>query len=320
MEENGMKVSVARRLGVALLYLAVHLGIGGCSSSEEEAGDLEATNEEQAANVEEDASQEASEEGNGGEELAQEAGNEAAPEEEVTNVPDQGVAEGEQVAEAPVEGQANSTEGDLQQIISEMNSGGNTAAAEAAPANAAPAPEAVPAPVAPVASASPALPEMGSKMPYIVQHGDTLAKIAQKVYGDTAMWQEIASFSGINNPKKIFPGDVVYYQLNDKTQAFAMAYDSAPRAEVVVQKGDTLASIAKRVLGASSEWKHLWRMNDGIDNPDRIESGMSLVYMTHSAQAQVVEKAKVITAQLKTKSIKVAKNTFVTVLNTVPAV
>jgi nucleoid-associated protein YgaU len=52
--------------------------------------------------------------------------------------------------------------------------------AEAAPVDAAPAPaEAAPVASAPAGSG---LPEMNSKMPYIVQPGDTLGTIAKKIF------------------------------------------------------------------------------------------------------------------------------------------
>ena len=74
--------------------------------------------------------------------------------------------------------------------------------------------------------AAPGLPELGSKMSYIVQKGDSLVKIATRIYGNPTKWTEIANFTGLANPKLIYPGDVVYYQLTDQTLAFASAYES----------------------------------------------------------------------------------------------
>ena len=70
-------------------------------------------------------------------------------------------------------------------------------------------------------AAAPGLPELGSKMSYIVQSGDTLANIAEKIYGDREKWREIAEFTGMANPNRIYPGDVIYYQLTDQTMAFS---------------------------------------------------------------------------------------------------
>ena len=121
-------------------------------------------------------------------------------------------------------------------------------------------------------------------MSYIVQKGDNLAIIARKIYGDMSKWREIANFTGITNPRLIYPGDVVYYQLTEQTMAFASSYEAAFRSEVVVQQGDTLSTIARRVLGNSADWKLIWRQNDGIDNPDTLTAGTVIYYIDASAQ------------------------------------
>jgi nucleoid-associated protein YgaU len=151
------------------------------------------------------------------------------------------------------------------------------------------------APVAPAAvgpSAGPALPEMGSKMPYIVQRGDTLAKIATKVYGSSDKWKDISNLSGLANPSRIYPGDVVYYTLDDKSQAFATAYESVQRGSTQVQQGDTLATIAQRVYGSSGSWKSIWRQNDNINNPDKLDPGMTVYYIQAGALSAAVKEVR----------------------------
>ncbi len=139
------------------------------------------------------------------------------------------------------------------------------------------------------ASAAPGLPELGSKMSYIVQKGDTLAKIATKIYGDPGRWTEIANFTGLANPRLIYPGDVVYYQLTEQSMAFAAAYESVTRAEVQIMEGDTLATIASRVYGSSANWKLIWRQNDNIANPDRLVAGTTLYYIEPGMLTSAVE-------------------------------
>ena len=140
------------------------------------------------------------------------------------------------------------------------------------------------------APAAPGLPELGSKMSYIVQKGDTLAKIATKIYGDPARWTEIANFTGLANPRLIYPGDVVYYQLTEQSMAFAAAYESVSRAEVQIMEGDTLATIASRVYGSSANWKLIWRQNDNIANPDRLVAGTTLYYIEPGMLSSAIEK------------------------------
>src|SRR5690606_38121943 len=127
------------------------------------------------------------------------------------------------------------------------------------------------------------IPELGSKMPYIVEEGDTLAKIATKIYGDMNQWLEIQELTSLKNANRVFPGDVVSYQLTETTQAFATAYESRRRRIVIVQAGDTLSTIAQRVYGAAGRWKFIWRQNHNVSNPDRLKPGMEIYYMEADA-------------------------------------
>lgn len=136
---------------------------------------------------------------------------------------------------------------------------------------------------------APGLPEIGSKMSYIVQKGDTLVKIAARIYGDPNRWTEIANFTGLANPRLIYPGDVVYYQLTEQSKPFAAAYASVTRSEVEIMEGDTLSSIASRVLGSPSNWKLIWRQNDTIDNPDRLAAGTKIYYVEPGSLSAAVD-------------------------------
>lgn len=177
-------------------------------------------------------------------------------------------------------------------------------AAEPAPAEplAAPVAEAAPAPTGSTSNpipfqpgGSPAgqgLPEVGSKMAYIVQKGDTLGKISSKIYGSPARWNEIAKLSGMQNPNRIYAGDVVYYTLDESAVAFATAYEKAQRSEEQVKPGDTLATIAQRVYGTTTAWRSIWRQNDKIDNPDIVPPGTTIFYLTEQQLSAAVQKAK----------------------------
>ena len=202
-------------------------------------------------------------------------------------------------AAAPAEASASAEAGTAAAPVAAMAS-----ASAAAPANAA-------APAAPASDkaegstaaalpqqpggtpASAGLPEIGSKMAYIVEKGDTLAKISQKIFGSPKHWQEMATLSGLTNPKRIYPGDVVYYTLDDSAVAFAKAYDAVQRAEEQVKPGDTLASISKRVYGESSGWRSIWRHNDNIENPDVVQSGSTVFYVPKGAVQAAMLKVKI---------------------------
>jgi LysM repeat protein len=274
------------------------LGAGGCSSSKqgEDSEQLESTDQEGQGEETAD---------NSGGEQGQNAGGENFNAENGTQE-NAGNAEG---------GEQQAGGNDLQEIISDMNqtnpNAGGAQAAEAAPANAVPA-QAAPVNAAPAAAAAPVaeqsttspgglvggmaglpagpgLPELGSKIPYVVRAGDTLGKIAAKVYGSQQRWKEIATLTGLDNPNHIYPGDVVYFQLTQEAVGFAQAYLNVTRQELTVQQGDTLATIAKRAFGSSKFWKQIWRENDHINDPDSLVVGQTVFYVTEAAMHAAVD-------------------------------
>lgn len=129
-----------------------------------------------------------------------------------------------------------------------------------------------------VASAPGALPENGAKMAYYIRPGDTMAIIAQQIYGNKAKWKELASQNNIVDPNRIYAGDVIYYTLNDQSKSFADRYETAAKKAITVASGDTLSHIAQRVYGSESEWRTLWKENPQLRNPDLIKAGMVLTF------------------------------------------
>jgi len=285
--------------------------LAGCSSQQQQATDEVAAEDGQDSGEADGQQASASTQGDpaGGDETA-------ATQQTAGNPTENGASGGENVvsnnAAPAAEGSAN---GDLQEIITEMNGDGSAKTAEnttgAAPTNeaAAPDPAAVNAsnpgaetaevPVTAGSEAAPAavptvagLPESGSKMSYVVEAGDTLAKIATKIYGEQKRWKDIAGLSGLDNPNHIYPGDLVYYSLDDASKSFAANYESIKRSQETVRDGDTLAAIAKRVYGNSNLWKHIWRQNDHIDNPDKLSAGMTVYYMDRGAIKTALNKIK----------------------------
>lgn len=293
--EVPMKTRSKHFIGVFVLYLLMAMGMSSCSSTQQEAQELE--NTEQSDQNAEGNMDENMDNGLANEEnFEAENMNEENMNEEYMN--DENLNNGEDTA--------TETENDLQNIISEMNeSESNQPAAENVPSmendanmvanNPNPASESLmqeqmattsEGGVIAGAAGNPAaqgLPEIGSKVPYIVQSGDTLGKISNRIYGTPARWRELANLTGLENPNHIYPGDVVYFQLTAEAVPFATAYVNATRQETKVQPGDTLASISKRAYGSSKYWKSIWRQNDQINNPDQLEVGQVVYYLTDAA-------------------------------------
>lgn len=136
------------------------------------------------------------------------------------------------------------------------------------------------APVGPTA-----LPEAGSKMAYYVVRGDTLAEIAQKIYGSRNKWKSLRSENGLTDANKIYPGDVIYFTLNESSKAFAEKYELSNRQVYKVAKGDTLSQLAAKFYGTQGAWRTLWKENPQISNPDRILVGMVISFRAASKVA-----------------------------------
>ncbi len=134
-------------------------------------------------------------------------------------------------------------------------------------------------------------------LPYYVQAGDNLARIGKKIYGSRTSWKIIAELNHIVDPNKIYAGDVIYYEVTDKSKIFAETYENAPRAKIIVKKGDTLTQISKVVFGRAKDWRVLWKENPQILNPDRIKEGTSVYFrpkaLTADASAYInIDKEK----------------------------
>ncbi len=335
-----MKRSLVKLVSLSYLMIATNFMAISCSSSEDGAEGEEVVAEEgnEAADADAEGNAEGNvannEEGNnananvannetgaeGGNNFGAE-GNQAATNEFGNGA--EGTGAGDNLAGAEG-GNAAVPAGDegVNQVIEEMNAGAGTDGVAAVPAegtenlsapaegNAAAVPAEASAPAA--ASSAPAaagLPELGSKMTYIVQKGDTLAKIAKRVYGDMNKWTEIAEFTGIANPNLVYPGDIVYYQLSETTQAFASSYEAVVRSEVEVGQGDTLATISNRVFGNSTLWKLIWRQNDKISNPDKLEAGTKIYYIASDKLADLDKElsGKIANVKVKKEVKKVVK-------------
>ena len=308
-----MRFRARRWLGAPMLALFLGFSVAGCSGDQDSEEAVNAS-DNQAANGDGNAAA-GNDNGGGGNATADDGGGGGNA---ATN------AAGADTAAAPAPG----GESDLQDIITEMNGqqpaagaegDGGKAVAQAAPAQPVPAqpapakaPEQAQAPAAPTLPFQPGgtpaaagLPELGSKMAYIVEKGDTLAKISQKVYGAPSHWQEMAQLSGISNPSRIYPGDLVYYTLDESAVAFAKNYESLQRSEEQVKPGDTLATIAQRLYGTTTAWRTLWRHNDKIDNPDIVAPGTTVYYLPKgalTAAAKIVKHTSVQLADAAKKS------------------
>lgn len=120
----------------------------------------------------------------------------------------------------------------------------------------------------------------GGDHTYEIQTGDTLMKIAYKVYGDIYQWKRILedNHDRISNPNSLVAGTQL------KVDQPAQEEDFNGFERYLIKSGDTLGSISDDIYGTRTKWRRLWEQNDRlIKDPNRIYAGFFLKY-TMSAQ------------------------------------
>ncbi len=125
---------------------------------------------------------------------------------------------------------------------------------------------------------------------YVVQKGDSLARIARAKLGSEQRWTEIQALNGGVNPKSLrvgmklnLPGDAQGEISAPKSKSGATLPVKSPAKATskpsggtyVVKGGDSLTRIAERVLGNGQRWKEIVALNPGLD-PQRLIVGKSL--------------------------------------------
>jgi len=109
---------------------------------------------------------------------------------------------------------------------------------------------------------------------YTVQPGDSLWKIAKKFYGTGDAWQRIfdANKDIIKDPNKIYVGQKLTIYITEGS-----LISSAQGDVYIVQSGDSLWKISRKVYGEGRSWKKIYHANtDKITNPNRLYAGQIL--------------------------------------------
>lgn len=116
---------------------------------------------------------------------------------------------------------------------------------------------------------------------YTIQPGDTLSKIAKKYLGNASLWRKIYedNKATIKNPNLIRVGQKLIINLSGNAAGGAKTTAVSSNANTyVVQPGDNLWKIAKKVYGQGFAWRRIFEANRNvISNPGTIHVGQQLL-------------------------------------------
>jgi nucleoid-associated protein YgaU len=141
--------------------------------------------------------------------------------------------------------------------------------------------------------ATPQQPAVGSAIvapefrEYTIKAGDTFERIARRELGSPRLVQAIQRANPLRDPRRIRPGDVIRLPVdpsNIQGKPAGSISDANPElpapanfAEYVVVRGDTLSSIAQRLLGSSDQARAIYELNrDRLRSMNSIRIGQRL--------------------------------------------
>ncbi|QQS08912.1 MAG: LysM peptidoglycan-binding domain-containing protein [Phycisphaerales bacterium] len=124
---------------------------------------------------------------------------------------------------------------------------------------------------------------------HVIQKGETLATISRGYFGSESYAEAIARANPTLSPPDlkagreilvpIEPSNIRGRVLDTQTTREALAKDEspAPIPEYVVQSGDSLSTIAKKVYGSSQHAEFIFEQNrDRLRNRNMVRAGMTL--------------------------------------------
>jgi nucleoid-associated protein YgaU len=129
-----------------------------------------------------------------------------------------------------------------------------------------------------------------------VAEGESLSRIAERLYGDRGLWKALAAYNTdrLPNPNVLKTGLVLRIPPKEVLLGGTAPATVAVRDPLVgpalgrshvVQEGETLSEIAAATLGSSRRWPELVAANrDRIGDPDRVLPGTELRIPIASAQ------------------------------------
>lgn len=124
---------------------------------------------------------------------------------------------------------------------------------------------------------------------YIIQPGDSLYTIAEKVYGNPSKWQWIAEANPDVKPQALKVGRKIVIPArpspSEPADVVAMGPTPIDTKIYTVRSGDTLSGISKKVFNTTRYSQEIYDLNrERLSSPDALEVGMKLTLPDVSAQ------------------------------------
>lgn len=113
---------------------------------------------------------------------------------------------------------------------------------------------------------------------HTVARGDTLWDLAAYYYGDGRLHTRILAANPILTDPNILPlGEEIVIPEEQPVREAPVTDPDARRSLYVVERGDSLISIARNLLKDGSRWREIYELNrDQIQNPDVLPVGLEL--------------------------------------------
>ena len=120
---------------------------------------------------------------------------------------------------------------------------------------------------------------------YIVKEGDTLGKIAEKFYGNSGYWEQLAEYNKMERPSELYPGQIV--TIPNKLSVIYDYGNNVVNTEVnvypedktyTVKEGDTMYCIVRVQYGLTNqEAVDKLATYNNLGDPNRISRGQVLL-------------------------------------------
>lgn len=113
---------------------------------------------------------------------------------------------------------------------------------------------------------------------YVVVRGDSLWKIAERIFGDGNKWTAIQAKNNLKSPGLLYAGQQLLLPEVKTVKSDTIDRQVESGKDYVVVKGDSLWKISLQAYGDGYRWVDIWKQNRALlVIPDRLEIGMKLM-------------------------------------------